>query len=164
MGDNPNGKPPTQHRKEIVDAVVAHYITSPEHRQHKSLASVAKSLGLKPNTYFYNVADSTDVYHQMLVSSTGESIKDMKQVMDVLKEKAIKGSVPAAKEFLTQIRTVMANEQFMRYLKPTIDPVSMVNDTVNAAKDLLSFAQALGEDEEEARRRIEAISFEVESS
>lgn len=158
---NPNGSGDSPNKKKIIDAVVQHKMTPKEKREHKTLRQLAKSLGVSPNTYFYNLADSTDVYHQLLIHGTGESIAGVPQVLAVLKERALAGSNPAAEIYLNHIRHTITDDKFMRHLKPVIDPNAFLNDTLSSATDLLKLAHALGSNEEEARKRMDALKDDM---
>jgi hypothetical protein len=154
---NPNGKPESNDKSKIVNAVVNHMMTPEKERQHKSLKQLAKAIGVPSNTYFYNLADSTDVYHELMVRGAGEGIAAIPEILRSLKERALGGSNPAAEIYLNYIRQTITDDKLMKHLKPSIDPTQMLDETLSSAKDLLQLAHALGSDEAEARARMAAL-------
>lgn len=158
---NPNGKPESEDKGKIVDAVVEHMMTPEKEREHKSLKQLAASIGVPSNTYFYNLADSTDVYHGLLVRGAGEGIAAVPEILRSLKERALSGSNPAAEIYLNYIRQTITDDKLMKHLKPSVDPTQMLGETLSSAKDLLQLAHALGNDEAEARARMNALQADA---
>ncbi len=152
----PANPTPQLNRNQLIEAMAEWQATPVVFRQDHTLSQLAHRLGVRPNGRFYELADSAEVYHLMLVRAAGKALKEAPQILWVLAEKAKDGNVRAAQVYLDFVRQVLTDERFLSKLKPAPqDAGTILADTARAAESLLQLAEALGDDEQEARRRLE---------
>jgi len=154
--------PPVQlSRAELIEAVAQWQATPVVLRQEHTLNQLARRLGVRANGWFYDLAESSEVYHLMLVKVAGDALKQAPEILMTLAEKAKAGHVKAAEVYLNFLRQVLTDERFLAVLKPAPKDVNtLLEDTARAAKSLLAFAESLGDDEQEARRRLARMPVE----
>lgn len=151
----PANQSPQPTRVQLIEAVAEWRATPEIFRQEHTLNQLAKRLGVRPNGWFYEIADSAEVYHLMLVKVAGEALKQAPEILWVLAERAKEGNVRAAQVYLDFVRQVLTDERFLSKLKPAPPDVSTVlQNTAKAAENLLAVARALGDDEMEAKKRM----------
>lgn len=158
---------PQLNRNQLIEAVAEWRATPEVFRQEHTLNQLAQRLGVRANGWFYELADSAEVYHLMLVKTAGEALKQAPEILMVLAEKAKGGHVRAAQVYLDFVRQVLTDERFLSKLKPAPPDISTVlQNTAKATEKLLALARALGADEEETRRRLGMLEEydEVEQS
>jgi len=156
IDDIPPANPPPQlSRAELIEAVAQWQATPVVLRQELTLNQLAHRLGVRANGWFYDLAESSEVYHLMLVKVAGDALKQAPEILLTLAEKAKAGHVKAAEVYLNFFRQVLTDERFLSVLRPAPkDARSLLADTARAAENLLQLAEALGDDEEEARKHI----------
>jgi len=145
-------------RAELIEAVAQWQATPVVLRQEHTLNQLARRLGVRANGWFYDLAESSEVYHLMLVKVAGDALKQAPEILMTLAEKAKAGHVKAAEVYLNFFRQVLTDERFLSVLRPAPKDVStFLEDTARAAQSLLDYAESLGNDEQEARRRAEQM-------
>jgi hypothetical protein len=144
---------PTQ--KRVIDLVVQWKATPEPLRQHNSLREFAIANGIKPSSDFYHLANSPDVFHQLLVGVAGNAIQATPDILEALADKARSGHVRAAEVFLDFVRKTITDESMIRSLRPTASVQTLLEEVKTATNDLLSFVQSLPESEEEAKASLQ---------
>ena len=86
-----NSPTPQPSREELIEALAEWYATPEVLRQTPSLNKLAGELGLTAGGRFYELAQSAEVYHRMLVKTAGGALRLAPHILHVLAEKALDG-------------------------------------------------------------------------
>jgi len=130
-------------RDEQVQAIAAWSALPPDQRVPSTLSELASSLGVHADGRFYDLADSSDVWHQRLLHSATNGMGRVSEVLDAMADKASTGNAAAAGVFLDYIRKVITDKSFVDHMrdKPT-DLTLALNQTERSVQELLTFARA----------------------
>ena len=111
-----------------------------------SLNKLAGELGITAGGRFYELAQSAEVYHRMLVKTAGGALRLAPHILHVLAEKALDGHCRSAEIYLDFVRRVLTDERVLKALQPRPREVREVLEEVSrGAEDLMALATGLEE-------------------
>lgn len=127
----------------VVDLVAKWRALPQELRQNKSLASLARANGFAPNSYFYDLANGPEVYHQMLIEVAGKAVGKAPEILDVLAEHAQRGHAKSAEIYLNFVRQTITDERLIAQLKPRAQLIETLEDVAKVGETFLALADSL---------------------
>jgi hypothetical protein len=145
-----------QHR---IDALAAWQATPTDLREHKSLRAFITAQGWPYTQSIRELATSTEVYHQMLVTTAGEAIPRTKAILNRLADDALAGSNKAAELYLDFVRKTITDDNLMARIGPRVDTSQVIGEAFASASKLLHLAHSIGS-AEEAQAHLEANRVE----
>jgi len=152
-------------QKFIVDLVVAWKSTPVGTKKASNLAALAKDNGLTPNTRFYELANSSDVYHNLLIGEAGRAIDELPAVLTACATRAKDGSPKHIEIYLNFVRQTLTDNKMMSTLRPEPAMVDAIAQTMDDVAQIKAMVAALPATEAEARKlQAEAVEAEYEET
>ena len=119
-------------------------------RPYNSLREAALAAGIDPTKEFYRLAESPDVYHQMLLGQAGNALQHVPAVLTSLVTTALAGersSVAAAEAFLEWTRKLLTDAKFLELAKPSPTIEASVDSIANSARIMAAYISRLPQPE-----------------
>jgi len=146
----------TEKQAAVVELVAKWKAIPSEMRQNKSLADLARSNGITPNTDFYHLAKGPEVYHQMLTEVAGKAVDRAPEILEVLAEHALRGHSRSAEIYLNFVRQTITDERLISQLKPRTELIETLEEVAKVSEGLLQLADSLPT-EDDAKRFVESM-------
>lgn len=146
----------TEKQAAVVELVAKWKAIPSEMRQNKSLADLARSNGITPNTDFYHLAKGPEVYHQMLTEVAGKAVDRAPEILEVLAEHALRGHSRSAEIYLNFVRQTITDERLISQLKPRTALIETLEEVAKVSEGLLQLADSLPT-EDDAKRFVESM-------
>ena len=146
----------TEKQAAVVELVAKWKAIPSEMRQNKSLADLARSNGITPNTDFYHLAKGPEVYHQMLTEVAGKAVDRAPEILEVLAEHALRGHSRSAEIYLNFVRQTITDERLISQLKPKAQLIETLEEVARVSEGLLQLADSLPT-EDDAKRFVESM-------
>lgn len=124
--------------------VAVEFLSTPEDlRVHASLKDAALAHGIDPTPAFYAIANSPAVFHQLLISHAGQALQSLPQVLTVVRDYAVNGSLDAAKLYLDWSRKVLTDARFLEIAAGNQSVHLAINSLANSAERMAAFLESL---------------------
>ena len=146
----------TEKQQAVIELVAKWKAIPSEMRENKSLADLARSNGITPNTDFYHLAKGPEVYHQMLTEVAGKAVDRAPEILEVLAEHALRGHRRSAEIYLTFVRQTITDERLISQLRPKAQLIETLEEVAKVSEGLLQLADSLPT-EDDAKRFIESM-------
>ena len=146
----------TEKQQAVIELVAKWKAIPSEMRENKSLADLARSNGITPNTDFYHLAKGPEVYHQMLTEVAGKAVDRAPEILEVLAEHALRGHSRSAEIYLTFVRQTITHEPLISQLRPKAQLIETLEEVAKVSEGLLQLADSLPT-EDDAKRFIESM-------
>jgi hypothetical protein len=131
----------SQKAQDII-SLVAKWRATPEHlRDHKSLTTLARAHGYKPDSRFFELAESAEVYQQLLVQHAGEAIEKIPSILEKCAQRALDGSAKHTEIYLEWCRKLITDTTFLGLQRPATsiaDTLEHLTSQIDRIADFLN--------------------------
>ena len=136
-------------KRELIIDIVAKWKALPtELKEDKTLGELAKRHGISPNTDFYHVARSADVYHRMLTEVAGRGLDEAPEILNTLAQNAKEGHTRSAEVYLDFVRKTLTDDKLIAQVRPPKQIQDTLEKIGKGANEMLEIAKALSNPEE----------------